>query len=130
MRKRNGELGGRLTLMLRMLKSWNRQCEVGLRSFHLEGLAVREIEELHGYWPIEMLRFLDEGVHTGAGFLSIPAHHGAIDALTDEEPVAWHVRQGVEAAQRRDLESAMSSFRAVLGDAFPQWGSLAATYGY
>jgi hypothetical protein len=47
--RRNAELERRLTLMIRMLKVWSRYWQVGLRSFHLESLVIREVKELHGY---------------------------------------------------------------------------------
>jgi hypothetical protein len=130
--KRNAELEGRFTWMLRMLKSWNRHCAVGLRSFHHESLAIREVKELHGYWPVEISSFLEAGARRRTEFLSIRSHDGATDDLswdmstTEKDDIIQNfqraariMQQGIDAAKNRNLDSALSSFRTVLGDAFP-----------
>ena len=39
------------------------------------------------------------------------------------------MKGGIEAAKRRDLETAVNAFRSVLGESFPDWNSLVSTYG-
>jgi hypothetical protein len=141
--RRNRELQGRLTLMLRMLKSWNRHRRVGLRSFHLETLGAREFQELHGYWPAEILTFLEAGSRKGVKFLAVSSHDGYTQDLSADQSApeneliidefnrsAEVMRRGIAAEKRKNLEAAVSAFRSVLGNAFPDWQFLASTYGY
>lgn len=140
---RNNELAGRLTLMLRRLNSWNRHRKVGLRSFHLEGLAAREFQELNGIWPYEISTFLEAGARRGTDFLKIASHGGFIDGLSLDHSVSeknqimdefsWSFQMmlgGIKAARSRDLETAVNAFKSVLAGAFPDWNSLVSTYGY
>lgn len=140
---RNAELGNRLTLMIRMLKVWNRYWQVGLRSFHLESLAIREVKELHGYWPIEIAAFLVNGARNGTRFLSIRSSDGASEDLAQEMSMsekahvieqfgraALVLKEGNLAGKNGDYERAVALYRSVFGDPFPEWGSLAAGRGY
>jgi hypothetical protein len=141
--KRNAKLQRRLTLMLRMLKVWNRYWRVGLRSFHLETLAIRKVKELHGYWPIEIEAFLEIGAQKGAGFLStrLPGDRRVDLAKEMSNAEKTHVierfrdaahvlKEGNRAGENRDYETAVGLYRSVFGDPFPEWHSLAAEHGY
>jgi len=118
---------GRLRPFIKLLKYWNKLHSVGLKTFHLETLAVRELKQ-SGSLPAALHSFFLHGKQSGRAFLTIPSLDGAVEDMSQyltsisSQEITKKIRvaekfcrSALDAYGRNDSASAMTAYRLLFG---------------
>ncbi|MBV9169149.1 MAG: tetratricopeptide repeat protein [Chloroflexi bacterium] len=130
--ERDIKLRGHLSMLARMLMSWNRHRNAGLPTRYIEDVLHRQHATLSGNWPVDLQHFFETAMTRGDAFSHLGPSNRFVEDLGEEVSSEVEARVShelkyasstmagcVSAVNRADVRSALALVRELFGREFP-----------